>query len=1493
MKSIPSDSAKRNALRHPLFAIALSLVVVFCFSLRPAGGQLPDDAHWFYDYGGPSGDPFSLAHSENYLYMAGGFLSVNGSNALKNLARFNLNTETWEQVPGIGANHANFVRDVDAGSGGAIWVAGDFSSIGGAPASRVAKFDPSTGSWSALIDSTAGPDATGPASGSAYAVVRAGSYVYVGGFLFESDNPAMRYIRRFHLDTQKWEAVGAGLDDTVRDLVVGPDGFVYAAGAFTGAVARWDGSQWQTIGQGLGNSGTVRVLAFGEDDSLVAGGDFVTDGISMVATWDGQAWHGMNGGFTGGGDVFGVWALAHDAEGRVFAGGDFSGDETGEISLNKVAVFSGGAWGPLGSGLGNTGSQIVSAAVAVGNDVYFGGVFAEPSGSANAKKNFARWNGGEDFSGYQPASGGVVLQEEERLPVTGDKHWFLDYGGPSTDPYASAIIGDYLYLGGGFLSTAGNDQLKNLARFHLRYERWEQVPGIDRNHANFIRALHADDDGDLWVAGDFSRIGGVEAHRVAKFDPQSNAWSPLRDASAEDPTGPRGGGAYAVVRSGDYVYVGGFGFDSEDTGQRYIRRFNIETNTWSAVGDGLNGPVLAMTVDTNGDVYVSGGFNATGSGLVKMSGLARWDGSSWSEVGFGSNGSIRALRFGEDGRLYVGGQFSFVGLQEANNVAAWDGANWDPLDGGVIGGGSVGGIYGLDVDRVGRVYVSGDFSFASDFVTRLNKVAVFTDSGQWGALGSGLGNSSSQIVNTVIAQGEDVYFGGVFADANGSPNRKKNFARWNPNNDFRDHIPSEDAPSIAGETNEPHPDDVHYFLDYGGPSTEPFSFARQGDYLYMGGAFLTTDGNSNLKNLARFDLLRERWVQMPGIDFRQANFIRSLHADDEGNVWVAGDFSSIGGISASKVAKFDPTTGRWSALRDITARVDRLGPSAGSAYAVVRAGDYVYIGGFIFNSDDPTKRFVRRFQLSTGKWESVGQGLNDRVSSLAVDSAGHVYAGGAFTASGETPLSGLARWDGSQWTDVGSGVDGIIRTMAFGQSGKLYVGGQFRRAGSIAASNVAAWDGTGWDAMDGGVFGGGDVNGVFSISVDGFDRVYIGGDFDAGSGQALNKVGIYENGTWNALGSGLGNSTTQIVTAVLADGEEVYFGGVFADPNGSPNRKKNFARWNAGIDFTDYVAGLNAPPEEPSGPPEDELAEANKHMFFEYGGPEGGDSYDMVRHGDYIYLGGGFQNVSKAPGLKTLVRFNVVTETWETLPGLTNNQGWVHSFDLDDEGNLWVSGQFSSIGGVPARRIAKFHIASGEWSALRDRNHPDEFGPVSGSAFATVRAGDYVYIGGFIFNSDDPAERYIRRFNLTTNTWETVGNGLNGRVNALAVDDEGNVFAGGSFSASGTTPLASLARWDGERWHPVGGGVEGSVRCLKFDVDGTLYVAGTFFQVGGQLANMVAAWDGTAWDDLNLGVAGGSADGVWQIDIDSAGRIYIGGDFAESYYDGTRLNKVA
>ncbi|MFT4637157.1 MAG: hypothetical protein ACI8T1_000466 [Verrucomicrobiales bacterium] len=70
------------------------------------------------------------------------------------------------------------------------------------------------------------------------------------------------------------------------------------------------------------------------------------------------------------------------------------------------------------------------------------------------------------------------------------------------------------------------------------------------------------------------------------------------------------------------------------------------------------------------------------------------------------SGIVRDIAFAPNGTLFVGGQFDQVGSQLANNVASWDGLFWNTLEGGIIGGGGVNGVFGMSVGANGKVYTS-------------------------------------------------------------------------------------------------------------------------------------------------------------------------------------------------------------------------------------------------------------------------------------------------------------------------------------------------------------------------------------------------------------------------------------------------------------------------------------------------------------------------------------------------------------------------------------------------------------------------------------------------------------------------------------------------------------------------------------------------------------------------------------------------------------------
>jgi hypothetical protein len=131
--------------------------------------------------------------------------------------------------------------------------------------------------------------------------------------------------------------------------------------------------------------------------------------------------------------------------------------------------------------------------------------------------------------------------------------------------------------------------------------------------------------------------------------------------------------------------------------------------------------------------------------------------------------------------------------------------------------------------------------------------------------------------------------------------------------------------------------------------------------------------------------------------------------------------------------------------------------------------------------------------------------------------------------------------------------------------------------------------------------------------------------------------------------------------------------------------------------------------------------------------------------------------------------------------------------------------------------------------------------------------------------------------------------GANGRVSAMTVDGNGNMYFAGNFTFIGTVPANYIAKWNGSSWSALGSGIQGYV-VYALAVSGTnLYAGGYFTNAGGVTASNIAKWNGSAWSALGSGIGGHivyhtpyppeySSGSVRALAV-SGNNLYVGGDF--------------
>jgi hypothetical protein len=572
--------------------------------------------------------------------------------------------------------------------------------------------------------------------------------------------------------------------------------------------------------------------------------------------------------------------------------------------------------------------------------------------------------------------------------------------------------------------------------------------------------------------------------------------------------------------------------------------------------------------------------------------------------------------------------------------------------------------------------------------------------------------------------------------------------------------------------------------------------------------------------------------------------VTALAVDGAGNLYVAGAFDTIGGVSAKDVAKWDGTN--WSALGSGTNRVV-------VALAVDGDGD-LYAGGPFTTAGGVPANHVAKWDGSS--WSAVGSGPANSVMALAMDPAGNLYASESF--SGRPPSrTFVSKWDGTNWSRLGSGMAGsgswYIRALAADGAGNVYAGGDFSTAGEVSASHVAKWDGTSWSAL-----GSGADFYVTALGMDGAGNLYAGGhEFAVAGGKVANSLARWDGSEWWAVGLGTGLGVTNEVRCLVPDAAgHLYAGGYFSAAGGVA------AYHVARLDSAGWSA-LGSGTLIPSN--------------WEYRG--GVSSLAVDRQGN-LYAGGYF-TIAGGVSANGIAKWDGTS--WSALgSGLGSGSDHVLALAVDGEGNLYAGGQVTPAGGVWAGYVAKWDGTS--WSALG-----------SGMSWfvnsLVVDSAGNLCAGGQDYVASNQTVGHVAKWDGVS--WSELGSGMSGSgsstaVYAIAVDGEGNLYAGGNFTMAGGVSANNVARWDGTSWSSLGAGMDiggypviVQVYALALDRAGNLYAGGYFTAAGGVSANDVAKWNGTNWSPLGSGI-GGVKRSVYALAVDGTGNLYAGGDFASA-----------
>jgi hypothetical protein len=613
-----------------------------------------------------------------------------------------------------------------------------------------------------------------------------------------------------------------------------------------------------------------------------------------------------------------------------------------------------------------------------------------------------------------------------------------------------------------------------------------------------------------------------------------------------------------------------------------------------------------------------------------------------------------------------------------------------------------------------------------------------------------------------------------------------------------------------------------------------------------------------------------------------------------GKLYVAGDFSTINGVSTGNLACWDGTT--WSAVG---------GGIEGTVQVMTVSGSDLYIAGYIYAAGDVTVNDIARWDGTV--WHAVGKdgemGVNGTVSALAVD-GDNLYIGGYFERAGSwfdttaTVLNNIGVWHRSTntWHALVSngqrGVNDQVRAMAV-SNGTLYIGGTFDTVGTMPARAIAAWDiaSSSWSLLGDAPNDGVDGN-LLSLAVhDG--ALYAGGRFESAGGLPARSLARWNPGsrTWDNLGSDTIIAPEGYVRNIIPTANGLYINGRLVGSEGDTASYYQ-AHWIGGT----WERIPNA----------------------------GGAAYDMTIDGQKLIIAGGqpFQS-----GTETIRAWDGTS--WSNLARVSGGSYTDVNAIAAIGDDIYIAGNFYQAGTLAVNNIVRWNRTTNTWHQLGN----DTLNGINGTVMTMVTSGSRLYVGGYFFKPGSKSTNYVAMWDSQNMEWNWMDDGVNGQVAAMALHGD-RLYVAGQFDTAAAIRAMGVAIWDesdqawsslgvetiagvesvwadaiavsdtaaylagyvtswmgsgygiiqwnlkpttGDPYEIIALGVGGQVNTMLIH-NGELHVGGSFSDIADVPLNNLARWDGTDWQTVGSNQHDGVNGSVYTL-ASRDGLLYVGGEF--------------
>ncbi|HNQ68098.1 MAG TPA: hypothetical protein PKN32_06960, partial [Bacteroidales bacterium] len=449
----------------------------------------------------------------------------------------------------------------------------------------------------------------------------------------------------------------------------------------------------------------------------------------------------------------------------------------------------------------------------------------------------------------------------------------------------------------------------------------------------------------------------------------------------------------------------------------------------------------------------------------------------------------------------------------------------------------------------------------------------------------------------------------------------------------------------------------------------------------------------------------------------------------------------------------------------------------------------------------------------------------------------------------------------------GDGANDNVFASAIQSDGKIIIGGNFTSFNGINYVRIARLNTDG--SLDATFNVGTGTGTVMSIVIQDDGKIIIGGAFTVYNGTSINRVarlnidGSIDN-TFN-IGTGANNNVYTI--ALQSDGK-IFIGGEFTSYNGTARNRLARLNSDGSLDVTFNVGtGANMSGFTPSV------------------------RSSVIQNDDKIIIGGNFSSYN-GTARNNIARLNSDGSLDETFIIGTGANSSVSALSIQNDDKIVIGGFFTSYNGVALNYIGRLNS-----DGSLDNTFNVGTGASSFVTTTTIQSDGKIIIGGWFTSYNGVERNRIARLNSdgSIDASLSIDAGANDRILTLAIQVDGKIIIGGSFTVYGETAINRIARLnsDGSLDAPfnIGTGANSYIISTAIQNDQKIIIGGGFTSYNGVARSRVARLniDGSLDDTFDSEL--GSNDLVYAIYIQNDGKIIIGGSFTT--YNGTPINRIA